>query len=100
MKHKIGYPLMAVLAIGAAIIILVSTSPATGNDKTADQSNSSSGDHAVVIWDTVQPSGAENAGDNDLPLADEAAEEAMSSQDAGSGTVSVPSEHGSDNEDS
>jgi hypothetical protein len=100
MKHRIGSPLAVGLMIGAGIIILVSTSASAGNDKIANQSDPSRGEHGVIVWDKVQPGGTENAEDDDLPLADEAAEEAMSNQNAGSGTVSVPSEDGSGNEDS
>jgi D-alanyl-D-alanine dipeptidase len=84
-RHKTGYALAVGLAVGAGIIIHASTAASAGTDE--------------IVRMTIQFDEMDDAGDGDLPLADEAAEKAMSNQNAGSGTVLVPSEEGSDKKD-
>jgi hypothetical protein len=94
-NHTIGYTLVTGLAIGAGIIILASTSASAGNDESAEES-----DLPTIGSFTFRQSGGKNVSWGELPLADEAAELAMSSQHMGSGTVFVPSsEEGPDQED-
>jgi hypothetical protein len=85
MKHKNGHLLVAGLAIGAWIIIFASASTSASAD---------TGGSGFIRFEKVDPLSGE------LPMADEASEEAMSTQNPGFGTVFIPSKEDTDKEGS